>query len=55
MYIRCRQVLFNSILYEISRIVKFIESESTLADATGRGCKKGGQGDLVFNGDRVSV
>ena len=57
MYIRCRQVLFNSILYEISRIVKFIGSESTLVEARvwgwgGEGTK---DGQLVFNGDRDSV
>ena len=40
---------------ESARIVKFIESESTLADAMGGGCKKRRQGDLVFNGDKVSV
>ena len=44
MYIRCRQVLFNSILYEISRIVKFIESESTLVGARGRDVDGWGRG-----------
>ena len=57
MYIRCRQVLFNSILYEISRIVKFIGSESTLVEARGWGWGGAGtkDGQLVFNGDRDSV
>ena len=40
-------------LYEVPRIVKFRESESTLVD--GRGCWEADNGDLVFNGDRVSA
>ena len=46
-------------LCEVFRIVNFIEAESTLVDARDRGlwgCGCGeGDGELVFNGDRVSV
>ena len=43
--------------YEVSEIVKFIESEGTLVDAGHwtRGWGRWGDGELVFNGDRVSV
>ena len=41
-------------LYKVPSIVKFIESESTPVDARGQGVGKG-NGELVFNGDRVSV
>ena len=43
-------------LHKVPTKVKFIESESTLVDARGQGVEVGrGNGDLVFNGDRVSV
>ena len=44
-------------LYEVPRIVKFIESESAVVDARGQwgGVVRKRDGELVFNGDRVSV
>ena len=44
-------------LYKVPRIVKFIETESTLVDARGQwgGVVRRRDGELVFNGDRVSV
>ena len=42
-------------LYEVPKIVKFTESESTLVDTRGGGCCEAENGDLVFNGDRVSA
>ena len=42
-----------SYLYKIPRIVKFIESESTLVDARDQGWGKR-HGESVFTGDRVS-
>ena len=51
-------------LYEVPRIVKFIESESAVIDARGQwggvvrrrgGVVRKRDGELVFNGDRVSV
>ena len=53
---------FKGHLYEIPRIVKFMESESrchwycTLVDARGWGRAMGwADGELVGNGDRVAV
>ena len=41
---------------EVPRRVEFIESESTLVDVRGLGAGFGkGDGELVFNGDKVSV
>ena len=42
-------------LYEARRIVKFLESESTLVDAQGRGWGWEEDRELVSNGDRVLV
>ena len=55
------QILFQNLssfllkqsLYEVPRIVKFTESESTLEDARTKG--GGENGELVFKGVRVSV
>ena len=47
---------FKGHLYEIPRIVKFMESESTLVDARGWGWGMGwADGELVVNGDRAAV
>ena len=47
---------FKGHLYEIPRMVKFMESESTLVDARGRDRGMGWtDGELVVNGDRVAV
>ena len=47
---------FKGHLYGIPRIVKFMESESTLVDARGWGRAMGwADGELVVNGDRVAV
>ena len=44
-------------MYEVPRIVKFIESESAVVDARGQWGRvvRSRNGELVFNGDRVSV
>ena len=39
-------------LHKVPRIVKFIESESMLADARGKGVEAG---ELVFDGDSFSL
>ena len=47
---------FKGHLYEIPRIVKFMESERTLVDARVWGRGMGwADGELVVNGDRVAV
>ena len=54
-WVQTNTVLFP--LYEVPRIVKFIESESPLADPRGQGLgwERRKNGELWFNGDRVSV
>ena len=47
-----RSYIIQFRLYEISRIVKFIETESRLVVGSGWG--KGGLGEWPLNGDRVS-
>ena len=43
-------------MYEVPRIIKFIESESAVIDARGQwgGVVRRRDGELMFNGNRVS-
>lgn len=51
---RCRQILFDSTYKGVPRIVRLIELES-ISPLVGARVEGGGEWELAFNGDRVSV